>query len=148
MRFRTYLVISAIIAMVVGAGIYFTVSGADASAKNVHDTKTTYSLIGKWHQVGTGANGILMEASVSAGAIQINLKTRDDVSNIYWQGTFDTEGDPAGSYEIISQGDPDAMTRSVFGSRDKNKLFDYNNGDLSFKFTMMGTTSTIHLAKQ
>lgn len=147
MRTRTYLLIVAVIAILVGGSTYFVVSNADAR-ENSPVSKAPISLIGEWHQIKSEPNGILMNAKISAGSIQINLKTRDNVSNIYWLGTFDTDVAPVESVEIISEGDPDAMEKSIFGSRDKNKLFNYANGEISYKFTMMGATTTIHLVKQ
>lgn len=109
------------------------------------DNKPPINLIGKWHQTKT-ENDILMEATISSGSIQIDMKTRDS-NSIYWMGSFDTSKNSSSSFEIVSKGDQDAMSMSIFGSQDKTKKFTYIDGDLSFKFTMMGTTSTIHLSK-
>lgn len=105
------------------------------------------SLIGEWYQVNTDDSGMYAKASVTPGSIQINLDSRDQ-SRIYWLGTFDGNKDTSSDFTIKSRGDADAMNMSLFGSGDKTKSFAYKNGEISYKFTMLGTTTTVRLAKQ
>lgn len=142
MNTKIFVVVSVVISTLVGIGIYFTVSSADATVK----TKAPKTLVGTWHQTNK-VDGIIMQASVNSDdTIQVNLKTRDS-SSIYWMGSFDSQRDPQSSFDVHSQANSDALEMSIFGSQDPTKTFKYNRGDLSFKFTMMGTTSTIHLQK-
>lgn len=105
------------------------------------------SLIGNWYQTNS-ENGIFATASVyPSDSIQINLKTRDG-SSIYWMGSFQvSDKKPTDSFTVVSKADPDALAMSIFGSQDSEKTFSYKDGDLSYKFTMLGTTSTVHLSK-
>lgn len=115
-----------------------------------HDNSATSvpaSLIGEWRQINAKDVGVMMVASVKPGSIQIDMESRDSTS-IYWLGTFDSDKNTAEEFEVVSQGDTDAMTLSIFGSQDKTKSFVYKDGEISYKFTMAGTTSTIRLAKK
>lgn len=122
--------------------------GSDDSGSARVDTPK--SLVGTWYQTNTLDSGVVMEAEVHRGnTIQVNMKTRDS-SSIYWMGSFESAKNPRFGFETVSQADPDAqkvLAGSLFGSQDTSKTFKYERGDLSFKFAMMGTTSTIHLRK-
>lgn len=104
------------------------------------------SLVGEWYQVNAKDGDMLAKASITPGSIQINLDTRDE-SRVYWLGTFNSDQDTNKTFKVESKGDPDAMGMSLFGSRDKSKTFTYQDGEISYKFTMMGTTKTVRLAK-
>jgi hypothetical protein len=108
---------------------------------------TPSSLLGQWYQTQNGINGTYMTATVTSGHIQVNMKTRGSVSQIYWLGTFDTDKGTSKSFKTVSLGDPDAMAMSIFGSADKTKKFEYKNGLLSYKFSMLGSTTTVKLSK-
>jgi len=144
------LVISAVIAVIGGIAVYFVVDNVVAKAANENPKKSPVSMVGDWVQSNT-EGGVQATATISdVGSIQINLKTRDS-SNIYWMGSFDTPKDAAGEFEVVSLADPDAqkvMGSSLFGSQDKSKKFAYRNGELSYEFTMMGTTKKVLLTKK
>lgn len=110
--------------------------------------KNPSSLIGEWHQTNSNSDG-WMTASISAGSIQVDLRGRDSRS-IFWMGSFDTDRKPVGKFKVVSIPDPDAryiMKKSLMASNELKKTFVYNNGDLSFEFSMAGTSKTIHLSK-
>ncbi|QEQ93909.1 hypothetical protein SEA_KARDASHIAN_44 [Streptomyces phage Kardashian] len=108
------------------------------------------SLVGTWYQTNKLDSGVVMQAEVHrGGTVQVNMKTRDS-SSIYWMGSFPSHRSPAAGFKTTSKADPDAqkvLAGSIFGSQDTSKRFKYKRGDLSFKFTMMGTTTTIHMRK-
>jgi len=123
---------------------------ADADDSGSVRVDTPKSLVGTWYQTNKLDSGVMMQAEIHrGGTIQVNMKTRDS-SSIYWMGSFESSKNPRFSFETVSKADPDAqkvLAGSLFGSQDTEKKFKYERGDLSFKFTMMGTTSTIHLRK-
>lgn len=115
------------------------------------DSKAPKSFVGDWYQTNSSDDGVYMTASVSANdSIQITMKTRDS-SAVYWMGSFQvSDKKTSDSFKLESKADPDAqkwMDDSIFGSQDDSKVFTYKNGDLSYEFTMVGVTKTIHLAK-
>lgn len=93
----------------------------------------------------TTTNGIYkadgFEATVSDNAIQVDI-VDGDTSSLYWKGTFPSTGE-----NVTSDGDVEAMSGSMLGSQDKTKTFTIKDDELSFKFSMMGTTKTIKLKK-
>ncbi|QEQ94658.1 hypothetical protein SEA_SOSHI_45 [Streptomyces phage Soshi] len=115
------------------------------------DSKAPKSFVGDWYQTNGKDTGVYMTAAVSSNdTIQIHLKTRDS-GDVYWMGSFQvSDKKTSDSFKLESKADPDAqkwMASSIFGSQDKSKMFEYKNGDISYKFTMVGVTKTIHLAK-
>lgn len=113
----------------------------DASRSN----KNPATLVGEWRQINASSNG-WMTASISSGSIQVNLRGRDS-SSIFWLGTFDTSRKPRGKFNIVSIGDQDAMRWDITASSEKKKTFSYNRGVLSFEFSAMGSSATIHMIK-
>lgn len=118
---------------------------ACGDSHGVSSSKNPSSLIGEWHQVNSNPNG-WMTASISGESIQVNLHGRDS-SSIFWMGSFDTSKPPVGKFKVVSLGDQDAMMWKIAASKEKQKTFAYNNGDLSFEFSVAGTSTTIHMNK-
>lgn len=147
-RQRRLLSISAFFVILTPVLVYFIVSGNKSDAGTKKPSVAT--LVGDWRQVETD-NGIIMRASVNDNnTIQINMDTRDS-SGIYWMGSFPSDRDASGNFKTVSLADPDAqkwMAKSLFGSQDSKKAFTYENGEITFKFTILDTTSTVHLVKQ
>lgn len=108
------------------------------------------TLVGDWEQSNIEDVGVRMTASVNDDTIQIWMNSRDS-SSLYWMGSFQvSDKNASDSFKLESKADPDAQKRmesSMFGSQDKSKMFEYKNGNISYKFTMLGQTSTIRLSK-
>lgn len=135
------LLLIVISALVVAAGFFVVPMGQDNEKSEIPT-----SLIGNWAQVN-GEPDATMTAEITGEAIQINMETRDS-SSIYWLGSFDTTGDLTTTFDVESQGDQDAMALSLFGSGDPTKTFAYKDGKISYGFTIMGSTTTVYLAKK
>jgi hypothetical protein len=145
---RFYLVISLVIALLTGGGIYLMVSNAESSEGSVRN-EVPKTLVGTWYQTNKLDSGVMMQAQVYRnGTIQVDMRSNDGSHSHYWMGSFPSHRNPNVNFKTTSKADPDAqkvLKASIFGSQDTSKRFNYKRGDLSFKFTMMGTTSTIHL---
>jgi hypothetical protein len=120
-------------------------SGAD-NDETTDENPTT--LIGEWHQVNKNPDGY-MTATIDVGSIQVDLHGRDSRS-IFWMGSFEGDHEPAGKFTVTSIPDPDArytMKHSLMASNESKKTFTYDNGDLSYEFSMAGTSTIVHLTK-
>lgn len=101
------------------------------------DEVSTVDLTGTWKSDG-------MTATVTDSTIEIMWST-DDLSGLYWKGTFTaTVQDGA---KIFSAGDADAMSDALMASQDAEKEFTYQNGELSFKLTMMKVVQIIRMTR-
>jgi len=132
----------ALLALVVSI---FTLASCGTSHGASSSNKNPASLIGEWHQAGSGTNA-WMTASISAGSIQVDMRSRDS-SHLYWMGTFNTDRRPTGEFKIVSLADQDALSSAILGSQDSKKTFEYDDGVLSFKYSALGSTVTVHMTK-
>jgi len=103
------------------------------------------SLIGTWYQHGTDGED-LARAEVTAGGIQIWVVGRDS-SYIYWLGTFDGTKSTATPFTYYSHGDQDALATYMLASEEKDKPFKYKDGVLSYKYSILGVSTTVRLTK-
>lgn len=87
-----------------------------------------------------------MSAEISNDTIQIDIVT-DDLSGLYWKGTWPSTTEAADGAVLTSEGDVDAMFGSLLGSQDTSKEFIYDNGEITFSFSMLGVTKTVRLQK-
>lgn len=91
------------------------------------------SMVGSWDQT-SGMNDVTMAATVTPdGTISILMNGEP-----YWAGSFKTTS----AASIVSKADGQPQL-----SQDSVKTFTYNNGDLSFQFSILGQTATVHLQR-
>ena len=103
-------------------------------------------LTGTWKQTNGSDKDHYQQATVTADSIEINWVSPDTTS-LYWSGSF-TPPTTAGDYSWTSQGNKDKMSQSLLASQDDTKDFTYENGEITYKASAMGTTTTVHLKKQ
>lgn len=94
---------------------------------------------GSWHQTPQDNTPVNMVADIENNQIQIKM-----VSNgtrlLYWDGTFDAYN-RTGSFQVVSMPTEQGLSQS------KSKTFYYKNGELSYDFTMLGKSYTVHLSR-
>jgi hypothetical protein len=132
-------ILAVALTVLMGATLFGGCSSADsASAKDqqVH-------LDGTW--VGE-ADGAAFTATVVNDTIKLDMKLRD-TSGLYWVGTFNSNP-KSGEWLIYSNADTDALKKSMFGSLDKTKQFEYHDDTIQFKFGIAGTVRDIALTKE
>jgi hypothetical protein len=105
---------------------------------------TMVDMNGTWNQ--TDESSITMTATITGGKISIDMNT-GDTSGVYWLGTFPVGKILADGFTVTSAGDTQAMESDLYASQDSTKTFTYKNGVLSFQFSILGTTRTVHLQR-
>ncbi len=124
-------------------------SNSDSSTAVAASKISTSVPIGVYHQVKSGIPRAIMTATVSDGSIYVLLKLDSDdegdsdVTGTFWEGTFDAKDAP----HIVSKPDQDKLDRSLLASSETTKTFTYANGELTFQFSIMGVSTTVHLEK-
>lgn len=97
---------------------------------------------GTWTQ-SDDSDAFTAVATINNGVINIKLNSPSG-SALYWSGTWPAL--PTGDTQTItSVGDRDVLDSSILGSQDATKTFTYKKGVLSYQFTALGVTQTIHL---
>lgn len=83
-----------------------------------------------------------MTADVTDNSITI-FWISDDSKSLYWKGTFDASKDVN-----VSKADTKALDASLLGSQSSEKTFSYEDDELTFSLSVMGTEKTVALKKQ
>ena len=115
------------------------VLAACGSSAPVPTPNAAVSLDGVWK-----TNPEFMEATVANQTITIQIVTKDSKS-LFWKGTAPstvTDGQ-----EFISAADIPALKRSLMGSSETSKTFKFEGGELTYDFSMLGTTKRVHTSK-
>lgn len=105
-------------------------------------------LSGSWHQAHNGVPNTTMHAVVSGNVITIMLamatdSSSDQVTGIYWQGSFD----PTKTGVQTSTADKDAMADALLASEDPTKTFTCDGNTISFPFSILGVSTTVELSR-
>ncbi len=141
MRTQKNKVVLAVLALI--ASVFML--AACGTSRGSSSGKNPSTMVGQWKQVHANSSG-WMTASISGNSIQVNLQSPDS-NSIFWLGTFDSNKKPRGKFKVISIGDQDAMRWDITASSEAQKTFAYDNGVLSFEFSAMGSSTTIHMVK-
>jgi hypothetical protein len=148
-RIKRLVLIFTTLAILVAVYDLSTIFEGKSSAQEVKPFDGT--ITGEYHQVRSGIPNTEMSATVSDGAINIQLRLGpasddDPVTGIFWDGTFDTTqtGD---SFNVVSRPDKNVLDMSMLASSETTKKFAYNRGDLSFQFSIMGASTIVHMSK-
>lgn len=86
---------------------------------------------------------VAMTARIHDGVITIQWND-DEMQGLYWVGTWPYL---AGQDTLTSVGDTDTMSSALLASQDSTKEFTYKDGNISYKLTIVGVTTTITLSK-
>lgn len=88
-----------------------------------------------------------MEVTIKGALITVKL-VDEDTKSLFWQGSWDSAAKATDGAEMVSKADVEALSSSIMGSSEKTKPFTYEDGVLSFDFSMMGTTKNVHTTKK
>jgi hypothetical protein len=106
-------------------------------------------LAGAWKQTNSGSDDAFQAAVITADTITINwVSDGGDTESIYWVGTFTPPIDDASPYTWTSSRDAAATDSAMLASTDDSKDFTFEDGELSYKASLMGTTTTVRLEKE
>lgn len=120
--------------------------GGDASGKApVNDTPP--DLKGEWKQVNSNSEDSYQSATISDGMIEVYWVTEDEKA-LYWAGTYEAPTSASEPYSWSSQNDHEKTDMALLASGDDQKTFTYEDGQISYEVSLMGTTSTIKLEKE
>ena len=106
-------------------------------------------LAGTWKQTNSGSDDAFQAAVITADTITINwVSDGGDTESIYWVGTFTPPTDDAPPYTWTSTRDAAATDSAMLASTDDSKDFTFEDGEVSYKASAMGTTTTVRLARE
>lgn len=106
------------------------------------------SLEGSWKQNNSNSEDAWQEATITGDTIEVHwVADGGDTKSLYWAGTVEVpaEGD---SFTFDSVNDTSKTESSIMASSDATKTFTYENDELSYEVTAMGTTMTVRLSRE
>lgn len=105
-------------------------------------------LNGSWTQKKAIGADAYMVASIDSNVIRVYWVTDGgDSKSLYWWGSFDEPENLDAEYSWESINDHSKTDSSMLASSADTKEFLYQNGELTFSASLMGTTKTIRMAK-
>lgn len=117
------------------------------NAQVVQEAKPA-DLTGHWKQVNSQSDDAFQSATVTDDTITIDWVTNNgDTKSVYWVGTFKSPTEAAESYVWTSKRDKGATDSALLASTSDNKEFTFSDEQISYEAGIMGTTTTVRLAK-
>lgn len=105
-------------------------------------------LSGQWKQVNNESEDSYQGAIISGDKIEIYwVSNNGDTRSLYWAGSFDapdTEDEP---YYWNSRNNTAKTSGSMLASGDRSKRFTYEDEQISYSATIMGSTTKVRLEK-
>ena len=106
-------------------------------------------LTGEWKQVNSNSADGWQEATIEGETITIYwVYNSGDTKSLYWAGTYVAPTTIDEPYSWDSENDHSQTDSSLLASGDDTKTITYENGELSYSASALGTTTTVRLEKQ
>jgi len=124
-------------------------SSSAPSAEATPEAAAAPDLAGTWKQTNSGSDDAYQAAVITGDTITVNwVSDGGDTESVYWVGTFTPPTDDASPYTWTSTRDAAATDSAMLASTDDSKDFTFEEGEVSYKASAMGTTTTVRLEKE
>ena len=124
-------------------------SSSAPSAEATPEAAAATDLAGTWKQTNSGSDDAYQAAVITGDTIAVNwVSDGGDTASIYWVGTFTPPTDDASPHTWTSTRDAAATDSAMLASTDDSKDFFFEGGEVSYKASAMGTTTTVRLEKE
>lgn len=105
------------------------------------------SLEGTWEQSNKNSEDSYQAATITGDMMEINwVMDGGDSRATYWVGTVQVPAGGSESFTWESTRDKAATDNALMASTSDTKEFSYENGEIIYEVTAMGTTVTVRLA--
>ena len=104
-------------------------------------------LSGTWVQVNSNSEDSYQEAVISGDTIEINWIS-PDTKSLYWAGTYVAPTTADEPYTWVSENDTEKTSVALLASSAETKDFTYEDGQLSYEASALGTTMTVRMERQ
>lgn len=114
----------------------------------VEEAPTVPNLAGGWKQSNSQSETDFMTAAIADGVISIDWEMgSEDMTAVYWVGTFEAPEDATEPHSWISKRDAAATDTALMASTDDTKEFTYEDGTISFTVSIQGESATVEMTK-
>lgn len=117
---------------------------SETSEKNTQPPDLT----GSWKQVNSNSEESYQIATIQGDVIEVYwFDEETDTKSLYWAGTYVAPETPDEPYTWDSENDKEQTSTALLASGDDTKTFTYDDGQISYEVTALGTTQTVKLEK-
>lgn len=108
------------------------------------------NLDGTWKSTNSDSEDSWQEAVIDGDTITINwVSNNGDTKSLYWAGSVveptDVTVDDAYTWDSVN--DTEQTSKALLASGDETKKFTYDDGELSYEASAMGTTKTVRMER-
>ena len=126
-----------------------TRSGSAPTVEASPEVTVVPDLAGTWKQTNSGSDDAYQAAVITGDTITVNwVSDGGDTESVYWVGTFTPPAGEASPYTWTSTRDKAATDSAMLASTDDTKDFTFEDGEISYKASAMGTTTTVRLEQE
>lgn len=128
--------------------------GGDTTSGRGGDTGNTVEptipdLTGEWTQVNSNSEDSWQSATIDENTITVYwVSDNGDTKSLYWAGTYIAPESADEPYSWDSENDTEQTATALLASGDETKTFTYEDGQISYEVSALGTTTTVKLEKQ
>lgn len=120
-----------------------------AAAPEEAESAQAPDLAGAWVQSNPNSEDSFQQAEIADGRITVDwVSDGGDTTSIYWVGTFEAPTNAAGPYVWTSERDEEATENALLASTTDTKEFTYEDGEITYEVTALGTTTKVTLEKE
>lgn len=118
-----------------------------SSTEQQEEAPEPVDLTGEWKQSNSNDPESFQTATITADTIEV-FWNAPDTKSLYWAGTVEVPEDGSTSFTWDSVNDKTKTDSAMLASGDDTKTFTFENGELSYDVTAMGTTMTVRLTQE
>jgi len=113
------------------------------------ETPEPVDLTGEWKQTNSKSEDSYQASTITADTIEVYwIGDGGDTKSLYWAGTADIPADAGDSFSWESANDASKTELALLASEDATKTFTYEDGEISYEVTAMGTTIVARLGRE
>lgn len=106
-------------------------------------------LVGDWVQVNSNSTDSYHIAVITDNEIEIYWYSEaDETKSLYWAGSFTAPTTADEPYTWESANNTEKTEMALLASSDPSKTFTYEDGQIKYEASALGTTQTIKLEKK
>lgn len=106
-------------------------------------------LTGEWKQVNSNSEETWQTATIEGDTIMIYwVSNNGDTKSLYWVGSYSAPTTTDEPYSWDSVHDHSKTESSLLASQDDTKKITYENGQLSYSVSALGSTTTVRMEKE
>lgn len=117
-----------------------------SAAQPTTEAPKPVDLAGEWKQTNSNSPDSFQTATITGDTIEVYW-VATDTKSLYWAGTVVAPADASQSFTWDSANDTSKTESAIMASGDATKTFTYENGELSYEVTALGTTMTVRLER-